>query len=76
MASSEMEAMMGMVMIATPRPAAIRVCWGVASQIRWMTSGATTVRAKNPITTLGTPASTSTRGFSTRRTRGEAYSLR
>ncbi len=42
----------------------------------WSTTGVKKVRAKNPNTTVGIPASTSSVGLSTLRTRVEAYSER
>ena len=76
MASSEIDATIGMIMTPTPTPAAIIVCWGDSDQMFWMMFGAMKVRAKKPITTLGMPARISMIGLSTRRTFGLAYSLR
>ncbi len=57
-------------------PAAIiENCDGVSNS-GWTMLGPMKLRAKTPMTTLGTPARISRMGFRTRRTRGLAYSDR
>ena len=75
-ASSEMDATRGMVRIPTPRPAASRLNCGESVKTFWTKSGEMMVRAKKPSTMLGMPARISRIGFSSRRTRGLAYSER
>ena len=62
--------------IPTPIPAAIIVKVFVAPKRSCTMTGLITVSAKNPITTLGIPASVSRIGFSFRRAPGFAYSER
>ena len=76
MASSDTDAMSGMVRIPTPMPAAARLKVPALSLKLWMRFGEMKLTQKNPRTTEGMPASTSRIGFSVRRTRGLAYSER
>ena len=74
-ASSATDATSGVVRIPTPIPAAARLKMPLVEQLLDQ-FGLITVRAKNPSTTLGIPASNSTMGFSRRRIGREAYSER
>jgi len=78
MASSETEATSGMVRMPTPMPAAsIEPPRPFSSPKNVPTTlGAIQVRAKNPRTTDGTPASTSRMGLRAARMRGRANSDR
>src|SRR5918997_1033619 len=78
MASSDTDAMSGMVRMPTPMPAASiePVRPSRSPKKKPTTSGAIQLRANTPSTTDGMPASTSSTGLSTARTRGRAYSDR
>jgi len=75
-ASSEIEAMSGMIRMPTPRPAASMLNTVACGQTRWTMLGLMNVRAKKPRTTLGMLARISRIGFTKDRVRGEAYSER
>jgi hypothetical protein len=76
-ASSETDAIRGVIRMPTAIPAAAMVKSGVWPEQSGSTIvGLMTVSAKKPRTTLGIPASVSRIGFSVRRARLEAYSPR
>ncbi len=74
--SSEIVATSGTVRIPTATAAAARLNPSADGTRVWMKYGLMIVRAKNPRTTLGTPARTSSTGLTVPRTRGLAYSAR
>ena len=75
-ASSETEAMSGIVRTPTATAAAAKLKPLAPGTRAWMMVGLMNVRAKKPRTTLGMPARTSRTGLTTHRTRGLAYYAR
>src|SRR5699024_10430028 len=74
-ASSESEAIMGMIMIPITIPG-LRILVASKPGIHSLKTRVTNVRAKNPYTVVGMPARISTIGFNTFLARSEAYSLK
>jgi hypothetical protein len=74
MASSEIDATTGMRRIPIAIPAASTLNTPTSRPRSWKW-GVRNVRAKNPRTTVGMPASVSRAGLMMFRTRGRAYSL-
>jgi hypothetical protein len=76
MASSESEAMVGMIMMPMTMPADSALKTWMPGKIGLSTTAVMNSRAKKPKTTVGMPASTSSVGLRILRALGLAYSER